>query len=174
MKEVIRLRKPLLAGSGRTHRFHSACSRVTTIPAAMIPRPTKEAARKIHSTANCHPSLPSSRCGPASMCFVYCLSPVARDPHPAARSAHPLTPNPYSSHSWRRNPTARYPHVVGSGPTPVAGRPDISRAWRHRLCLNANCRWSPGHHDLPGRTGCRHFSCGRRGRHCRRFLGATD
>jgi hypothetical protein len=102
------------------------------------------------------------------------LLPMARDPHPAARSVHPLTPNPHGSCSRRHKPAARYPHVVGSGPAPVAWRPDISRAWGQRLRFNANYWRSPGHHDLPGRTRRRNLlrSC-RRG-HSSWFLSAAD
>src|SRR5205823_2472609 len=95
------------------------------------------------------------------------------DPHPAAQSVDPLTPNPHGSCSRRRNPTARYPYVVRSSPAPVAGRPDISRAWRQRLRFNANCRRSPGHHDLPGRTRRRNLLRSCRG-HSRWFLSAAD
>ena len=106
--------------------------------------------------------------------LILVLLPVARDPDPADRSVHPLTPNPHGSCSRRRNPTARDPHVVSSGPAPVAGRPHVSRAGDRRLRFNANCWGSPGHHDLPGRTGCCHFLRGCRGCHCRWFLSAAD
>jgi hypothetical protein len=102
------------------------------------------------------------------------LLPVTRDPDPAARSVHPLTPNPHGSCSRRRNPTARYPHVVSSGPAPVAWRPDISRAWGQRLRFNANCWRSPGHHDLPGRTRRRNLLRSCRRCHSRWFLSAAD
>jgi hypothetical protein len=114
----------------------------------------------------------SSRCNlPTS---AWCLLPVARDPHPAARSVHPLTPNPHGSCSRRRNPTARYPHIVSSGPAPVAWRPDISRAGDRRLRFNANCWGSPGHHDLPGRTRRRNLLRSCRRCHSSWFLSAAD
>ena len=109
-----------------------------------------------------------------SSCSARCLLPVPRDPHPAARSAHPLTANPNRCCSRRHNPAAGHPYVVGSRPAPVAGRPDISRTWGHGLRLNANCRRSPGHHDLPARPSCCHFLCSRRSRHCRWFGAAAN
>ena len=99
---------------------------------------------------------------------------MARDPHPAARSVHPLTPNPHGSCSRRHKPASRYPYVVGSGPAPVAGRPHVSRAGDRRLRFNANCWRSPGHYDLPGRTRRRNLLRSCRCCHCSWLLSAAD
>jgi len=106
--------------------------------------------------------------------LILFLPPVARDPHPAARSVHPMTPNPHSSRLRWHNPAAGYPHVVGSGPAPIAGRPEISRAWDHRLRFDPDGWRSLGHHNLSrGWARRRNLPRGRCS-HSSWFLSAAD
>ena len=104
--------------------------------------------------------------------FSLCLLPAARNPHPTAAAAHPLTFDPHSRRPWTHYPTSRHPHIVGSRPSPITPCPDISGSRRHGLRFNSNDWWSPGHYHLSSWTACCHFLCSCRSCHCRR-LGAA-
>ena len=105
--------------------------------------------------------------------FSLCLLPAARNPHPTAAAAHPLTFDPHSRRPWTHHPTARHPHIVASRPSPITPGPDISGSRRHCLRFNSNGWWSPSHYHLSGRTACCHFLCSCRSCHRRRLGGAA-
>jgi hypothetical protein len=114
------------------------------------------------------------------LCGLESISPVARDPNPAAGPAHPVAFDPYRRWPWPLNPGAAHPHIVGAGPAPVTTGVSISRPRRDCFRLDPHLRRSPSHKDLSrdrprGRSSRRYLSCGCRCcRYWRRFLSAAD
>jgi hypothetical protein len=107
------------------------------------------------------------------------ISPVARDPDPAAGPAQPMAFDPNRRWPWALNPGARHPHVVRSGPAPVTACPDIPCSWRDCFLLDPNHWRSPSHEDLSrdrprGRSCCGYFARGCRRCYHRWFLSAAD
>src|SRR4030095_9058094 len=105
--------------------------------------------------------------------FRLCLLPVTRHPHPAAAPGHPLAFDSDSRRPWTTYPNSWHPDIGGSSPSPITPCPEISGSRRHRLRLNSNGWWSPGHYHLSGRTPCCYFLCSCGSCHRRRLGGAA-